>query len=183
MTLELKTICVYCAASPRVAPHYIETARLVGHLLADTGKHLIYGGGRTGLMGAVADGAREKGGEVTGIIPEFLADKEIAHQGLSKLYVVQTMHERQAMMENLSEAFIILPGGLGTLAEFFEILTWKQLGNHEKPVVVVNTNGYWDSLLAFLEQAEEKDFIRKGDTTLWHVVEKIDEIPGVLGFL
>lgn len=182
MENQLNTICVYCAASSRVAPHYMETARKVGHLLADAKKHLVYGGGRTGLMGAVADGAREHGGDVTGIIPEFLAEREVAHMGLTKLYVVQTMHERQAMMENLAEAFLILPGGLGTLAEFFEVLTWKQLGHHEKPIVILNTNGFWNSLLDFLAQAEAEDFTHKGDGALWRVVEKVEDIPSALGF-
>lgn len=156
--MKLTSICVYCGSSDKVSPAYFDAAREVGAYLAQQGRHLVYGGGGTGLMGATADAALEAGGEVTGIIPEAMMLPELAHQGLTKLEVVNGMHARKARMVALSDAFIILPGGFGTLDEFFEILTWSQLGITQKPVGILNVNGYFDRLLDFLKHVISESF-------------------------
>lgn len=153
----------------------------MGGVIAASGKHLVYGGGHNGLMGAVADGALENGGEVTGIMPEFLMKRESLHNGLTTNHIVETMHERQAMMQDLSDAFLILPGGMGTLAELFEVITWKQLGHHEKPIVILNTFGYWDHLLSFMDYTMAEKFVNSDVHPLWQVVENLDKIKPILG--
>lgn len=153
-------ICVFCGSSAGARPAYKIAATALGHALADAGIGLVYGGASVGLMGAVADAALAHGGEVTGVMPRSLVDRELAHPGLSALHVVGSMHERKAMMAELSDAFVALPGGLGTFEELFEIWTWAQLGHHQKPVALLNVEGYYDGLLAFLDHSVREAFVR-----------------------
>lgn len=147
----MKSICVFCASSLGNDPIYAQTAFEVGKILAENQIELIYGGAQVGLMGKVAEGALSKNGKVTGIIPKFLQTKEIAHASLTELITVQTMHERKALMHDKSDAFIALPGGFGTMEEFFEILTWAQLSLHRKPIGILNVSGYYDALIQLVE--------------------------------
>jgi uncharacterized protein (TIGR00730 family) len=153
-------VCVFCGSSPGADPRFREAARSLGALVAQRGLGLVYGGASVGLMGVVADAALEHGGHVTGVIPSALVTKEIAHQALHDLRVVATMHERKALMADLSNAFIALPGGIGTLEETFETLTWAQLGLHRKPVGFLDTAGYYGPLLEFLDHGVAARFIR-----------------------
>ncbi len=153
MTASDKRICVFAGSSPGRQPQYVEAAQQLGEELCARGYDLVYGGGRVGLMGAVADSVLGNGGQVIGVIPEGLAEKEVAHRGLTDLRVVTSMHERKALMAELSTAFIALPGGLGTLEELFEVLTWVQLGIHTKPCGLVNVGGYFNGLLEFISHA------------------------------
>ena len=159
MTASDKRICVFAGSSPGRRPEYTEAAEQLGEELCARGYDLVYGGGRVGLMGAVADSVLANGGQVIGIIPEALAEKEVAHQGLTELRIVASMHERKAMMAELSSAFIALPGGLGTLEELFEVLTWVQLGIHTKPAGLVNVEGYFNGLLEFISHAVAERFL------------------------
>ena len=153
-------VCVFCGSSAGNRPGYREAALALGRTLAERGAELVYGGSKVGLMGAVADAALAAGGRVIGIIPTSLRDKEIAHEGLTELYVVGSMHERKAMMADMSSGFIALPGGIGTLEELFEIWTWAQLGYHRKPVGLLDIEGYYRPLLAFLDSTVEEGFVR-----------------------
>ena len=157
---SFKRICVFCGSSPGADPIYIETAVKLGHLLAHQGIGLVYGGASIGVMGAVAGAALEAGGEVIGVIPKHLLDKEVGHHGLTELHVTRNMHERKMKMADLSDGFIALPGGMGTLEEIFEVLTWGQLGIHGKPCGFVNVLGYYDKLLQFLDHAVDQEFLR-----------------------
>ncbi|MDE3152661.1 MAG: TIGR00730 family Rossman fold protein [Gemmatimonadota bacterium] len=156
----LNTIGVFCASSPGADPRYVEVTRAFGTLAAQSGRRLVYGGGNTGLMGVLADAAMAAGGEVIGLMPKHLVDREVAHHGISELIVVNSMHERKARLADLAEAFVALPGGLGTLEEFTEIWTWGQLGLHAKPYGLLNIAGYYDGLLAFLDHAVSEGFFR-----------------------
>ena len=156
----LASICVFCGANPGASPAYATAAAQLGRALGASGRRLVYGGGHVGLMGAVADAALAAGGEVVGVMPQHLVDREIAHRGLTELRVVQSMHERKAAMAELAEGFAVLPGGLGTLEEFFEIWTWGQLGLHRKPYGLLNVAGFFDPLLAFLDHAVGERFVR-----------------------
>lgn len=156
----MKRVCVYCGSSAGRLPRYREAARALGHEIAARGLGLVYGGASIGVMGAVADAALDRGGEVIGVIPHNLATKEVAHADLSELVVVGSMHERKARMEGLSDGFIALPGGWGTFEEIFEMLTWAQLGMHEKPCGLLNVAGYYDHLFTFLEHAVAENFVR-----------------------
>ena len=147
----IQRVCVFCASNPGADPRFLESARELGRLLAAEGIGIVYGGGRVGMMGALADAALAKGGAVTGVIPDGLTRREVAHRGLADLRVVPSMHARKALMAELSDAFVALPGGFGTLEELMEIVTWGQLGIHRKPIAVVNVAGYYDGLLAFLD--------------------------------
>ena len=158
--MTLQTICVFCAAGEGRSPLYAAEARAMGSYLAGSGRRLVYGGGRTGLMGALAEGALSAGGEVIGIMPKHLVDHEVAHTGLTELRVVSSMHERKAMLAELSDGFLAMPGGLGTLEELFEIWTWGQLGLHRKPYGMLNVNGYFTPLLTFLDHAVTEQFFR-----------------------
>ena len=158
--MTLQRLCVYCGSHAGSRPAYLEAARATGTALARRGVELVYGGGRIGLMGAVADAALAAGGNVIGVIPKALVTREIAHLDLKDLRVVATMHERKALMAELADAFVALPGGFGTLEEFCEVLTWAQLGLHRKPCGLLNTDGFYDSLLAFLDHAAAEQFIR-----------------------
>lgn len=154
-------VCVFCGSASGTSAAFPEAARQVGHDLARRGVELVYGGGRVGLMGLVADAALELGGRVIGVLPRPLATREIAHDGLSELHVVSGMHERKALMNTRSTAFLTLPGGIGTFEEFFEILSWGALGIHQKPIGLLNVDGYFDPLLAMLEHGVSAGFIRR----------------------
>ncbi len=158
--MAIRRVCVFCGSRPGTHPDYARAAREVGTVLARESIGLVYGGGKTGLMGEVADAALRAGGEVIGVIPEHLESREIAHTGLSDLRVVGSMHQRKATMADLADGFIGLPGGVGTLEEFFEVATWNQLGIHAKPAVLLNVRGYYDVLNAFLEHAVAEGFLR-----------------------
>ena len=155
----MKSICVYCGSNSGRVPAFTAAADSLGKLLAERRIKLVYGGGQVGLMGTLADAVLEAGGEVEGVIPEFLALKEIAHMSLSRLHVVKSMHARKAMMESLSEGFIAMPGGIGTMEELFEIWTWGQLGQLRNPVGLLNVDGYYDALVAFLDTMTEQGFL------------------------
>lgn len=176
----LRRLAVFCAASPGADPRYEAAAREVGAALARAGRGLVYGGGRTGLMGALADGALAAGGEVVGVMPRHLVDREVAHTGLSRLEVVHSMHERKARMADLADGFIALPGGLGTLEEFTEIWTWGQLGLHEKPYGLLNVAGYYDPLLAFLDHAVGERFVRPEHRAMVHVAHEVEALVAVM---
>jgi hypothetical protein len=156
--MKLRSICVYCGSSENVNQAYFEAARGMGQLIASKNMQVIFGGGQTGLMGAVADGALAAGGEVIGVIPEAMMLPDLAHAGLTRLEVVKDMHERKARMAELAGAFVALPGGFGTMEEFFEALTWLQLGFHGKAVGLLNIEGYFDNLLNFLQHVADEKF-------------------------
>lgn len=159
--MDLKNICVYLGSNAGRTPVYVEQARGLGRELAQRGIGLVYGGSNVGLMGALADAALEAGGRVVGILPERLKAKEVAHLGLTELHIVATMHERKRMMSEMSDGFIALPGGAGTLEEIFETWTWAQLGFHAKPCGLLNIAGYYDKLAAFLDHAAQERFMRE----------------------
>ncbi|MDF3935390.1 TIGR00730 family Rossman fold protein [Pseudomonas citronellolis] len=159
--MTLRSVCVFCGASPGASPVYQEAAENLGRHLAERGLRLVYGGGAVGLMGMVADAALAAGGEVVGIIPQSLKDAEVGHSGLTRLEVVDGMHARKARMAELSDAFIALPGGLGTLEELFEVWTWGQLGYHAKPLGLLEVNGFYDPLLTFLDHLVQERFVRE----------------------
>ncbi|CAD5107036.1 LOG family protein [Zestomonas carbonaria] len=158
--MSLRSICVFCGASPGATPIYREAAEALGRTLAARGITLVYGGGAVGLMGMVADAALAAGGQVIGIIPQSLKEAEIGHKGLTRLEVVDGMHARKARMAELSDAFIALPGGLGTLEELFEVWTWGQLGYHGKPLGLLEVNGFYDKLIDFLDHLVAERFVR-----------------------
>jgi uncharacterized protein (TIGR00730 family) len=162
----LQSVCVFCGSSQGLDPAYTEAARSLGRTLAEANIRLVFGGGHVGLMGVVSNAALEAGGEVIGVIPRSLVERELAHAGLTDLRIVGSMHERKAMMSNLSEGFITLPGGTGTLEEFFEVLTWAQLGEHEKPCGLLNVAGYYDPLLAVFDHMIDKGFLSESNRAL-----------------
>ena len=170
MTATLQRVCVYCASNDGVRPEYLEAARQLGTLIAQRGSALVYGGGGSGLMGTLADATLAAGGEVIGARPHALVQREAAHQGLTALHVVDSMHERKALLAELADAFVALPGGLGTLEELFETWTWAQLGVHHKPVGLLNVAQYWQSLVTMLEHMEAEGFLR-GTPREWLVME------------
>jgi len=157
----MRCMCVFCGSSSGSDPAYVEAAGRLGRLLADEGITLVYGGARVGLMGAVADAALGAGGKVIGVLPDFLKRKELEHPKLTELLIVSSMHERKARMAELADAFIALPGGMGTLEEFCEVVTWAQLGLHEKPCGLLNIQGYYDPLLEFVDRMIDEGFVRK----------------------
>lgn len=159
-------ICIFCGANASLDPEVDHQVKILMSDFAANKFDLVYGGASIGIMGALATELMVKGGNVYGVIPQHLMKKEIAHAGLTKLHIVKDMHERKKMMYDLSDAFLILPGGMGTLDELFEILTWKQLGLHNKPIAILNVNGYYDHLLAFLNHAVEKGLIKHQDRGL-----------------
>ena len=159
MTSPTFSLCVYCGSRPGAHPAFIDTARAVGQWIGSRGGQLVYGGGRNGLMGIVAEATLEAGGRVVGIIPKALVEKEWAHHGCTELHVVDTMHERKRMMAERADAFVALPGGIGTFEEFFEVWTWRQLGYHDKPVGLLNVAGYYDGMETFLRTGVEQQFM------------------------
>jgi len=172
----LRRLCVFCGASPGRAPAHAALARDVGAGLAARGIGVVYGGGRVGLMGALADGALGAGGEVIGVIPRGLVDRELAHSGVTELRVVETLHERKAVMASLADGFVALPGGLGTLEELAEAMSWAQLDLHDKPCGVLDPTGYFDPLLAFLDRAVEEGFLDSGHRELLVVARDLDSL-------
>ena len=153
-------ICVFCASTPGLRPSYAEGASALARALVDGGHTLVYGGGNVGLMGVIADAVLSAGGEAVGVIPHTLMAREIGHTGVTRLHVVDSMHERKALMADLSDAFVALPGGVGTFEELFEAITWTQLGLHRKPCGLLNTQGFYDGLIGFMEHAWAEGFIK-----------------------
>ncbi len=177
----MKRLAVYCGSATPADPTYIEGARALGRTFAERGIGLVYGGGRTGLMGAIADGALEGGGEVIGVIPQALVDAEVAHRGLTELHVVQGMHQRKQMFTDLSDGFVTIPGGTGTMDELWEALSWAQLGYHADPVGLLNTAGYYDHLIAFWEKMGEVGFLRPQHRDLLIVADTLDVLLDRMG--
>ena len=175
-----RRIGVFCGSSPGRRPAFAAAASELGTRLAEQGLGLVYGGGSVGLMGTVADAALAAGGEVVGVIPDALAGKEIAHPGLTRLHVVKSMHERKALMTELSDAFVALPGGFGTLDELFEAITWAQLGIHRKPIGLLDVEGYFASLVSFVDRAVEDGFVRPPYRGLFVVSETVDGLLAAL---
>ncbi|MFN8986514.1 MAG: TIGR00730 family Rossman fold protein [Burkholderiales bacterium] len=176
----LNSLCLFCGASPGADPAYRDAAASFGTTLAHRNIRLIYGGGSVGLMGVAADACLAAGGEVVGVIPRMLMEKEVGHAGVTQMHVVETMHDRKALMTELSDGFIALPGGFGTLDELFESLTWQQLAYHTKPIGLLNVNGFFDALIAFLDHARDERFLRdlhreslQVDTDLSVLIEKL----------
>ncbi len=178
--VETRRAAVYCGSANGNDAAYLAEARALGAALAEAGLGLVYGGASVGLMGAVADAALAGGAEVIGVLPEVLAGSEIAHQGLTRREIVPTMHARKARMVKLADAFLVLPGGYGTLDELMEILTWAQLKIHAKPCVLINAKGYWDGLLAFLDTAVEAGFLKEQNRVLVRVARDAEEAVGMV---
>ncbi|MCB9963999.1 MAG: TIGR00730 family Rossman fold protein [Rhodospirillales bacterium] len=171
-----KTVCVYCGSSSRVDDKFKQMAQDVGAALAKAGYRVVYGGGQVGLMGLVASSALDAGGEVVGIIPDHLDEREQRHEGLTELHVVSSMHERKAMMAERADIFLILPGGLGTMDEFFEIVTWRQLGLHNKPIIVYNFDGYWENLKLLLNTICAEGFMKPEHQKHYRILDTFTDI-------
>jgi uncharacterized protein (TIGR00730 family) len=181
----LRRICVFCGSHAGARPAYLQAAQTVGRLLCRRGIELVYGGGHVGLMGIVADACLNEGGRVIGVIPQALADKEVAHAGLTELRIVTSMHERKSVMAELSDAFLALPGGYGTWEEFFEVLTWSQLGIQRKACAILNVNGYYDPLLEMADKALSEGFLRAvhrdlllADVDAEHLLDRLSDYAG-----
>lgn len=162
----MKSLCVYCGSSVGASPDYADAARLLAKAMVDDNIGLVYGGGNVGLMGVIADEVMRLGGEATGVIPKALMDKEVGHIGLTRLHIVKDMHERKALMADLSDGFVAMPGGIGTLEELFEVFTWSQLGFHDKPIALLNVNGFYDGLISFLRHVVSERFLRAEQASL-----------------
>ncbi|WP_085900760.1 TIGR00730 family Rossman fold protein [Kiloniella majae] len=173
---KIKSICVYCGSSNAVSEEHLASANQLGKLAAENNIEVIYGGGRVGSMGRVADGALAHSGKVTGIIPEYLDKFEVGHKEVNELIVVGSMHTRKMAMFERSDAFCILPGGLGTLDEFFEIATWKQLGMHDKPIIIINLENFWTPLLELINHQISAGYLRQNPADIYSVVNNIDEV-------
>jgi uncharacterized protein (TIGR00730 family) len=176
---EIRTVCVYCGSGPGTNPNFIESATALGRIFAENGVRLVYGGGSVGMMGAVARAVLEHGGNVTGIIPDFLVKKEVM-MPLEDLIVTPDMHERKRLMFEHSDAFVALPGGIGTLEELVEQLTWKQLGRHAKPVLLADIDGFWEPLFGLLSHMQETEFIRPGFSIDVLKAERVEDILPLL---
>lgn len=174
--MTIRALCVYCGSSSQVRPSHLAAARELGALAARANVDIVYGGGRVGMMGAVAAGAQAAGGRVVGIIPQILEDLEAGNRSADEYIVVDSMHARKQLMAERSDAFCALPGGLGTLDEAFEIITWRQLKLHDKPIIFVNLEGYWDPLLRLVEHQAAEGYLRGGAAGLFHVVERVDQV-------
>lgn len=181
MSQIVKSVCVYCGASSGTSESFVNIAKELGRELAERGIRLIYGGGGIGLMGAVADATMAAGGQVVGIIPQHLERAELGHRGLTELKIVDTMHTRKRMMFDMSDAFIILPGGMGTLDETFEIITWRQLGMHDKPIVLINHDSYWEPFLDLVDHVIDNGFARPAARQLFSVVGNVNRLFDLLG--
>lgn len=169
-------VTVFCASSDDLDQSYYDLAEKTGELCANLELDVVYGGAKGGMMGRIADSALRGGSQVIGVIPEFMKERERAHTGLNELHVTQSMHERQQKMAKLCDGFLILPGGIGTLAEFFEIITWKQVNLIDKPIVLFNAHGYWDFLLQQMQNLEKQNFAHKAHNNLYEVVDSITEL-------
>lgn len=177
---QVRSICVFCGASDGIDPIYIQHAWRLGKCIADANWTLVYGGGNAGLMGALADGALSDAGRVIGVIPEFLRDREHGHQFISDLQTVDSMHSRKQRMFDLSDAFVVLPGGVGTLDETLEMITWKQLERHDKPILVVNINGYWQKFDDLVAATVEYGFASPPTRSLYTMVDSVDSVVDTL---
>jgi uncharacterized protein (TIGR00730 family) len=178
---QIRSVCVYCGSAGAVDQRYRDAAEEIGRSLAKAGIALVFGGGRIGLMGIAADAALAAGGQVIGVIPAALRNRELAHQGVSELVVVDTMHDRKRVMAERADAFAVLPGGIGTLDEVFEILTWRQLGLHDKPIFLVDIAGYWQPLRALLDHIVEQRFVTSLIPRLLEIVPNIAALMTALG--
>ena len=176
----MRRICVYAGSNPGSDPAYAEAARALASLMAERGIGLVYGGGKVGLMGVLADTVLAAGGEAIGVMPQALIDREIGHPGLTELKVVQSMHERKALMAELADAFVAVPGGIGTLEELIEVYTWSQLGIHDKACGVLNVRGYYDGLAAFLDHAVQEGFLRPQHRAVLTVAEDPEQLLDAL---
>lgn len=176
----IRSVCVFCGSAPGARPSYSAAAEELGTALAHRGITLVYGGGRLGLMGIVADAALKAGGRVTGVIPRMLIERELAHTGLTQQHVVTTMHERKTLMAEMSDGFVGLPGGMGTFDELVEIVTWAQLGLHAKPVVLANIESYFDSLYAMLDFAVAEKFVTAESRARWRNAESVTRVMQIL---
>lgn len=174
--IQLSALCVYCGSSNRGDPRHLDAATTLGRLAAQDGVEIVFGGGHVGLMGALADGALAAGGRVTGIIPQYLEDRELGHRGVTDLVIVESMHARKQKMFELADAFCVLPGGLGTLDETFEILTWRQIGLHDKPVALVDLDGYWRPLRALMDHQVTNGYLRPEHAELLQVVSEVGQV-------
>lgn len=172
----IKSVCIYCASSPNIDQHYFEAAARIAENLVKQNITIVYGGGSTGLMGQVADSAIQHGGQVIGIIPEFMEKIEWGHNGITELRIVGDMHERKKKMADDVDAVIALPGGCGTMEELLEVITWKRLGIFTKPIIILNTNGYYDPLITMLERAIDEKFMGGRHNGMWKVIENPDNI-------
>lgn len=180
----IRSVCVYCGSSPGKHPAYLEAGEILGRALADAGLRLVYGGGNKGIMGAVAKGTLRAGGKVTAIIPQFLINREASQsalEGLDDVTVTETMHERKHIMFEKSDAFVALPGGIGTVEEIVEIMTWGQLGHHRKPMIFANINGFWEPMLAMLDHMRAEGFIHTSHLVQPTVIDRVEAIvPAIL---
>lgn len=183
----MKSIAVYCGASDGARPIYADAARALARALVEHNIALVYGGGKVGLMGVIADEVLRLGGEATGVIPRALVEREVGHAGLTRLFVVKDMHERKAMMAELSDGFIAMAGGMGTLEELFEMVTWAQLGIHVKPIGLLNTDGFYEGLMGFVRHQQEEGFVRPAHAALMNMdadaqvlVKRLREAAGIV---
>ena len=177
---KLKKVCVYCGSGPGIDPAYAQAARTLGRTMAEESIELVYGGGSIGLMGIIAQSILDHGGRVTGIIPEFLKEREVMLDDVQELIVTQDMHERKRKMFDSAHAFVALPGGIGTLEELVEMLTWAQLGRHKKPILLANINGFWNPLQVLLDHMRKEEFIRSGMEVLFHSADRAEDIVPTL---
>jgi uncharacterized protein (TIGR00730 family) len=179
----IRSVTVYCSSSGKAPQSYFDAAAALGEGLAARNIGLVFGGGHVGLMGCTADAVMRNGGTVRGIIPRFLEEREVAHYGITELRVVETMHERKMLLTGWADAFIILPGGFGTLDEFMEILTWKHLGHHEKPIILLNVDGFWNGLLAFFGRIAEDRMVKPGFSSYYDICDTPDEALALIDSL
>jgi uncharacterized protein (TIGR00730 family) len=178
--MEIRNVTVYCSSSNNAPPSYFESAAALGKGLAARGIGLVFGGGHVGLMGCVADAVMRNNGTVKGIIPRFLEEREVAHYGISELHVVETMHERKMKLTEWGDAFVVLPGGFGTLDELMEIITWKHLGHHRKPIVLLNCCGFWDTLLSFFDRIAEERMVSADHARYYTLCDSPEEVLTLL---
>jgi uncharacterized protein (TIGR00730 family) len=178
-----KKLCVFCGSAQGNSERYVQQAQKVGELLASLNVGLVYGGATVGVMGAIADSVLSHGGHVIGVIPKSLVEYEVAHYKVSKLHIVEGMHERKKMMYDFSDAFLVLPGGMGTLDEMFEILTWSQLKLHSKPIYILNEFGFYDHLLKYIQHSHEEGFIKKEHLNLIKELKSVEDIKSLISQL
>lgn len=174
--MKIKKLCVFCGASDAVEPHFLEHGKQFGKMMAERNIRLVYGGGDCGMMGAVANSVMKAGGEVTGVFPKFLNEYESEHTSLTEMIMVEDMHTRKWKMFEESDGIAVLPGGFGTLDESFEVITWKQLGRHEKPIIINNYQGYWNALVSLKEHIIENGFAKPETRDLYKVVDSLEEV-------
>lgn len=172
----IRSVTVYCSSSNRAPDKYFNEAEALGRGLAERKIGMVFGGGHVGLMGCAADAVMNCGGQVRGVIPRFLEEREVAHYGLTELRVVETMHERKMLLTGWADAFVILPGGFGTLDEFLEILTWKHLGHHTKPIILLNVDGFWDQLLQFFERIATEKMVGESYRSFYDICNSAEEV-------